>query len=960
LFKAKDKGQQEFDDLMSQYHKLVDKKKSILGKSNKTPQKNKIKQELHLKELYRASKMEGSELSDKSEQGPFQKQKNVSRQPFVRQKSILKNSKKNKENNVVPKSKKKGLAFLMDGMDEYQELGVVKKVTFLDTKSELDKDIDEDQGFVPMFNYDNTVLGKSKKSKFKQKVFRFERNEKVKARFDLDPPSIKPKTKARTIKKNKQLQEIQKLVTKQRQKNKPIPKRSKQLKKKNSKPKRIQVQNKKKESKEAKREMSPESEVEFRYDSETDSVRSESPGKPVRVQGSYAIEQQIMNQKGVLNIFKRKHNMGKKSMFKTLDFDSFKEPVSRKEVVKNKQKAMHLNAKKTHDFKPSVKNPFYKLKNLGNRPPIKNLKNNKVRSKKIDSGKTTHAKKPKVEKPSRSSISKVPRNSISKVPEEVNREGKSRPKKSAQPWKDTIEDRVTKLKETLDAKAYLVHESGSDRILISHNTTEKREMASLTKIMTCYSLLRFCNENGIDLTEEYFEVTPKAAAMNGTSAKLMENTYVSIQDLLWGLMLPSGNDAAMCIAENVGRLLRLQTDDLINFQIYSGYNTFQPDFLLFMNLMNVHARELGLYDSFFSNPHGLNNEKNTSTCLDLLKLSLEAMKHPLFRTVVATIEYSGKYYRKKLKSKGKPQNGKRNKTLSDHRQIQIRQKQVLESMNELPNQELDKVSLYSDASSKLTSRTENGVSIKSSKSRGNLHKQVNRKTLNNMPIKKEYGNKKSEKTLFKTKNNKYAKSFTINYQSTVQKMAKMGISDDQQDAFNHHRKKSNLSKLMSKNKNKKGDFMKQMKKLYTKEVEGRRGKPAKSMAHLGQSPKRRKKKPNPSDVDAESQFSDFSDLSRNKMMNSKKSKNMFESPFRQKKDSGNRRQKKANRSSMNLGDSTEIEFSYGRADEQERVGPDFQNDEFIDIQGVGQSRKSLKTDKNQKKARKSKSNRVAE
>lgn len=229
------------------------------------------------------------------------------------------------------------------------------------------------------------------------------------------------------------------------------------------------------------------------------------------------------------------------------------------------------------------------------------------------------------------------------------------------PWNSTFKDRVNVLLKNITAESFLVHESTSNRILISRNPRLRREMASLTKIMTCYALLKFCEEHSIDISANYFQVSRAAVEVIGTSAKLQSNTFLTIRDLLFGLMLPSGNDAALCIAENVGRLIRLKNDaNDLDLDIHSGFYYSEPDHLRFIYLMNQHAEKLGLNDTRFANPHGLNNIYNTSTSQDLLLLSLEAMKMEVFRDVVKTLEHRAKFFKKKKVLKKEKQSEKKN------------------------------------------------------------------------------------------------------------------------------------------------------------------------------------------------------------------------------------------------------------------------------------------------------------
>ena len=717
--KSKTQAEKDFDDLMKQYSQIVDKKDKMMGRPKKQKRIQKSNSKLHLNDLYE-SQVNNKDSIKQSDQEPETRISDIysKDKTYVRQKSILKNGKRKTEKEIVitKKKKKKGLAFLMDGLNDYEELSTVKKVTFLDTKSELDKDINQEEGFVPMFNYDNTAIGKKGKINFADKRKLFQEKPETKVRLNVqDAPKEKSKKNnmKATIKKNKHLKDIEKNLKRPKKRVQAVSKKVKKAPAKVQRRKKPRPQPKPhpqpKPAKEKQKDNTSDSEIIFKYDSVTDSDNSEfSSNQRISAMGSLAIEAQIMNQRNVLNIFKKKNNIGKKSMFRTMDFDKAKEPVSRRDVVKNKQKNINaVRQNKKQNPNNNSKNPFHKLKNVGvkkkenkttlasmkakkktpnkptrPRPQNKTIKKNKIPIiSQIHNNSTPSQTQKTQTKISRNSVTKLAKSEVEKDPK----------KKITQPWNVTIEDRINLLKDNLDAKAFLVHDSKTDTILISKNAFQRREMASITKVMTCYSLLRFCEENQIILIDEFFEVTPKAANMNGTSAKLMENTFVSIHDLLWGLMLPSGNDAAMCIAENVGRLLRMRTDDLMNFQIYSGYNTPRPDFLEFMDLMNQHAREMGLTHSHFANPHGLNNENNTSNCHDLLNLSLEAMKNSLFRKVVATVEYTGKYFKKKLSNRNKASASK-DANVFDHRQITQRQKEMLRSFVELSKKKMSKKS----------------------------------------------------------------------------------------------------------------------------------------------------------------------------------------------------------------------------------------------------------------------------
>lgn len=103
--------------------------------------------------------------------------------------------------------------------------------------------------------------------------------------------------------------------------------------------------------------------------------------------------------------------------------------------------------------------------------------------------------------------------------------------------------------------SYVVMDPKRNKILFSKKGDDVREMASLTKIMTAIVTLNLVSEMNIDMHKTWFKVSKLAAETIGTSACLIENQRVTVHDLLYGLMLPSGNDAAMTLAENFSQRL---------------------------------------------------------------------------------------------------------------------------------------------------------------------------------------------------------------------------------------------------------------------------------------------------------------------------------------------------------------------------------------------------------------------
>ena len=166
--------------------------------------------------------------------------------------------------------------------------------------------------------------------------------------------------------------------------------------------------------------------------------------------------------------------------------------------------------------------------------------------------------------------------------------------------------------DTFDtAKSSIVMDLDSGRVLYENNADEERLIASITKIMTCIIAI----EQG-DLDSDV-EAGDEILKMYGTSIYLELNEKMKLIDLLYGLMLRSGNDASVVIAKEVAG-----TEEK------------------FVEMMNEKAKEIGMTNTTFSNPHGLDEEtKNYSTARDMAILSRYAYKNKTYRKIIGTEEY---------------------------------------------------------------------------------------------------------------------------------------------------------------------------------------------------------------------------------------------------------------------------------------------------------------------------------
>lgn len=167
--------------------------------------------------------------------------------------------------------------------------------------------------------------------------------------------------------------------------------------------------------------------------------------------------------------------------------------------------------------------------------------------------------------------------------------------------------------------------------------TEKREIASLTKIFTLYVACCIISEVGLDPKTHKVTIGYAAEAKSGTSADLEPGDNVSLHDLLYGLMLPSGNDAAIAIAGAVGSIIHTHRGEEGSEEANPRKSTVQSARKLFLKEMNSMCTFFALKDTNFQNSHGLTNTQNRSTPSDIATMFAHGLKHfALFRQVVTT------------------------------------------------------------------------------------------------------------------------------------------------------------------------------------------------------------------------------------------------------------------------------------------------------------------------------------
>lgn len=176
----------------------------------------------------------------------------------------------------------------------------------------------------------------------------------------------------------------------------------------------------------------------------------------------------------------------------------------------------------------------------------------------------------------------------------------------------------------VSASSWCIVDKSSGTLIYGHNDGEIREIASLTKIMTCIVAINLIKNAEKSTFDTKVKISQKASSMIGTSAELQPNDELTIKSLLYGLMLPSGNDAAWALAEFFGSKIAPQSRKPVK---------------RFIGEMNKTGREIGLISTHFANPHGLVYKKNLSSARDVAKLACYAMKNEIFKSIVATRVY---------------------------------------------------------------------------------------------------------------------------------------------------------------------------------------------------------------------------------------------------------------------------------------------------------------------------------
>ena len=180
--------------------------------------------------------------------------------------------------------------------------------------------------------------------------------------------------------------------------------------------------------------------------------------------------------------------------------------------------------------------------------------------------------------------------------------------------------------------AWAMADGESGKFLYGAHEHDRRAIASTTKIVTAYLAYRYAQQHPGAL-DETVTFSQRAADTEGSTAALEPGESLSVRELMYGLLLPSGNDASVALAEHFGALIAggaaPTDDDAARQQSYDQ----------FITAMNAAAKELGMNDSHFTNTHGLPDDAHASSAADVLTVALAALKDAEFAKVVSTPQH---------------------------------------------------------------------------------------------------------------------------------------------------------------------------------------------------------------------------------------------------------------------------------------------------------------------------------
>jgi len=198
-----------------------------------------------------------------------------------------------------------------------------------------------------------------------------------------------------------------------------------------------------------------------------------------------------------------------------------------------------------------------------------------------------------------------------------------------------------KSKETFDGppivscKAWAIADAQSGELLFDHQGNQRLDNASTTKLMTAWLVAKLA-ETDPTILDETITFSKQADETTGSTAAIRAGERVRAGDLLYGLLLPSGNDASVALAEHFGN--RFVSQAIAADETTSAVDSYN----LFVKAMNDEAKALGLEQTAFANPHGLTAKGHGASAADLCRLAAKVLQNPTLVPIVSTQRYDYK------------------------------------------------------------------------------------------------------------------------------------------------------------------------------------------------------------------------------------------------------------------------------------------------------------------------------
>ena len=173
----------------------------------------------------------------------------------------------------------------------------------------------------------------------------------------------------------------------------------------------------------------------------------------------------------------------------------------------------------------------------------------------------------------------------------------------------------------VSAKGWIIQNASTGTMIGGENQDQRLHPASTTKIMTAYVVLQLAKQDP-EVLQQTITFSKRADDTIGSTSAIRAGESLPVIESLYGLLLPSGNDAAVAIAEHFGEQVDPESD--------------KKSYDRFIQAMNETAAALNMHNTTYANPHGLPNSTHLTSARDLAILAQQAMQFPLFRKIVST------------------------------------------------------------------------------------------------------------------------------------------------------------------------------------------------------------------------------------------------------------------------------------------------------------------------------------